>query len=114
MFARAAREVEQGIDFGYCDSFRAFCNLHDFVAGADFSFFQYSEIESRPLMRYQETRHLRVGHADADPVTGHAWLCDLEQRSPYLIAVADADLVVREAFDGQVFAELTVFEVVAV
>ncbi len=113
MFTGVARQVEQRIDFRYRDLFRAFCNLHDFVAGADFSFLQNAEIEPRPFVRYEQAWHLRVGHADADSITSDPRLGYFEQRATYLITVADADLVVGKAIHGQVFTELTVLEVVA-
>ena len=50
---------------------------------------------------------------DADPVARHARLGDLEQRLADPVAVADADLVVGEALDREVLAELAVGEVVA-
>ena len=48
-----------------------------------------------------------------DPVARDAWLGDLEHGVADPVAVADADLVVGEALDGEVLAELPVHEVVA-
>src|SRR6185295_1397628 len=55
--------------------------------------------------------HPRLVHADADAVAGHARLRHLEQRAPDPVAVVDADFVIRQAFDGEVLAELPESEV---
>ena len=52
-------------------------------------------------------------HADPDAVAGDARLRDFEDGGADLVAVADADLVVAESFDGEVLAELSVDEVVS-
>ena len=54
----------------------------------------------------EQRRHGGLVHADADAVTGDARLGDLEQRVADPVAVADADLVVGQALDGEVLAEL--------
>src|SRR5690242_9645583 len=64
-------------------------------------------------MSDEQRRHPRLAQPDADPKAGHARLRDLEDCVPYLVAVADADLVVGEALDGEVLAELPVHEVVS-
>ena len=49
---------------------------------------------------------------DADAVTGHTGLRDLEDGGADPEAVADADLVVAQSLDGEVLAELSMDEVV--
>ena len=56
---------------------------------------------------------MRLVHADPDAVAGGSRLGHLEQRSPDPVAVADADLIIRQALDGEVLAELPVREIAA-
>src|SRR5262249_59716584 len=65
------------------------------------------------MVCHEERRHRLFVHADADPVAGDARLSDLEERVADSIAVADADLVVRETLDGEVLPELAVGEVIS-
>jgi hypothetical protein len=53
----------------------------------------------------------RLVHADADPAAGDARLGHLEDGAPDPVAVSDARLVVGEALDGEVLAELAGYEV---
>src|SRR3981081_1942983 len=64
-------------------------------------------IQSDPLP------HLRLLHADAHPVTGNARLRHFEQSAADPVTVADADLQVRQAVDGEVLPELPIGEVVS-
>src|SRR5262249_29260184 len=61
----------------------------------------------------QERGHPRLVEADADAVAGGPGLRHLEQAGADPEAVADADLGVGQALDGEVLAELTVHEVAA-
>src|SRR5262249_56740166 len=61
----------------------------------------------------QQSWHRGQVEPDSDAVAGDARLGDLEQRAADAVAVADADLVVGKALDGEVLAELPVAEVVA-
>ena len=74
---------------------------------------KHAEIEARAVVRDEQCRNARIVHPDPDAVTGHARLRDLEDGAADLIAVADADLVVAEALDREVLAELSVDEVVS-
>jgi hypothetical protein len=47
------------------------------------------------------------------PVTGDTRLRHLEQRAADPVAVSNADLCIRQAIDGKVFAELPINEVVS-
>ena len=64
-------------------------------------------------MRDEQRGHAGLVHADADPVAGDAGLSHLEQRTADPVAVADAHLVVGQALDGEVLAELPIREVLA-
>jgi hypothetical protein len=62
-------------------------------------------------MRDQQCRHPRVIHPDANAVTGHSWLRHFEERPANSIAISDADLVIRQALDGEILSKLPVLEV---
>src|ERR1700679_2075239 len=98
-----AGQIQEPIDFGYRDLFGSFGDLHDLVARADLAFLNDTEIESGPLMGNEQAGHLRVEHANADSITSDSWLRHLEQRAADPVTIADADLVVCQTFDGQVF-----------
>src|SRR5262245_32060773 len=86
-------------------------HLYDFVAGAHLAFPQDAEVESRPSAGCQQCRHPGLVHPNADAIAGNARLSDLEQRAADLITVADAHGIVRQSFDREVLAELSVDEV---
>ena len=105
------RRIEQRVDLGDCHPLLALLDLHDLVAGADFALLKDAEVESRPSAGGQERRHARLVHANADAIAGDPRLRDLEQRAADPIAVADIDAIVRQAFDREVLAELSVDKV---
>src|ERR1700688_1815230 len=105
------RQVKQPVDFGYGDLLRPVRDLHDLVSRANFPFFNYAEVESRALVRNEQAGHLRIGHADADSIARDPRLGDLEQRAADPVTIADADLVIGKAIDGEVLAELTILEI---
>jgi hypothetical protein len=59
-------------------------------------------------MLYEQGRHPRFIHANADAVAGDARLCDFESRAADLITVADTHGIVSHSFDREVLAELSV------
>jgi hypothetical protein len=72
--------------------------------------FQSSSVT--PTTENQQRRHPRLVHPNADdPVTGDTRLGHFEQTGPDPVAIANAHLVVGEAPDGEVFAELPKGEV---
>ena len=107
------RRVQQGVHLGDGHALRAFGDQDDRVAGADVAFLEDAEVEARPSAGGQQGRHLRLVHANPDAVAGDARLGDLEQGRADPVAVADADLVVRQSLDGEVLAELPVDEIAA-
>ncbi len=108
-----SRNIEQSVDVLNRKPLGPLCDFDDLVAGTDLALLQHAEIEPRPMMRHQESRDPRIVHADPDAITSHARLRHLEQRAADAIPVADADLVVREAFHGEVLAELPEGEIAA-
>ena len=102
--------VQQRIDLGNGHALRPSSDREDRVAGADLAFLEDAQIEARPSAGGQERSHLRLVHANSDAVAGDPRLSHLEQRSPDPVAVADADLVVRQPLDREVLAELPVGE----
>ena len=108
-----SRQIEQRVDIRDGEALRPVRDLYDLVAGADLALLEHPEIEPRPVVRHQQGGHPRLVHPNADPVARHPRLRDLEQRAADAIAVADADLVVRQAVHGEVFAELPEGEIAA-
>jgi hypothetical protein len=105
-------QIQQPVDFCHGDLLWPVGYLHNFVSGADFPFFNDAEIEAGALVGNEQAGHLRFTHANADPVAGDSGLGYLEHYTANAVTVADADLVVGKTLDGQVLAELTVFEVI--
>jgi hypothetical protein len=91
---------------------RAARDPDDLVSGANLPLFDDAEIEARPAMRNQQSRHRRVVHPYADAIAGYARLGHFEQCAADPVAISDTNLAVRQAIDRQVFAELAVLEVV--
>ena len=87
--------------------------LHDLVAGFDLALLQNTEIETVSPMRDQQRRYLRLAHADAHPVTGDARLCHFERSAADPVTIANAHLLVGQAFNGEVFFELSIGEIVS-
>src|SRR5512132_606856 len=108
-----AWQIEQRIDLGDAHALARFGDLDDGIAGRNIAFLQDPEVEARFAARGQERRHAWLVHANADAIAGDARLGHFEQGAADLVAVADAHLVVGQAFDGEVFAELTVAELSA-
>ena len=74
---------------------------------------EHAEVEAGAVVGDEQGRNPRIIHADPDAIAGDARLGHLEDRAADLVAIADADLVVAESFDGEVLAELSVDEVVS-
>src|SRR6185295_8567752 len=79
--------------------------LHDLIARAHLAFLEDPEVEARPSARGEERRHLRLVRANPDAIAGHPRLRHLEQRRADPVAIADADLLIRQPLDGEVLAE---------
>ena len=103
--------VQQGVDLRDGHALGAGGDLHDLVAGFDLSLLQDAEVEAGPAMGDEERCHLRLVHPDADPVASDARLGHLEKGAPDPVAIADADLVIGQAVDGEILPELPIGEV---
>src|SRR5262245_25340482 len=103
--------IQESVDL--CDGhpLSRFSHLHDVVAGAHLAFLQDAEVEPRPSAGCQQGWHTGLVHPNADAIAGHARLSDLEERAADLITIADAHGIVRQSFDREVLAELSVSEV---
>ena len=102
------RKVKQRIDLGDRDLLRAGRHLDDLVPGADLALLQDPHVESRPVVADQQGRHLRAVHPYAEPIARDAGLGDFEDCPADPKPIADADLVIRQAVNRQVLAELAV------
>ena len=111
--ARLVRQVQQAVDLRDRHRLGAPLGPLDRVARLDLALLDDPEVEAGAMVRDQQRRHLRLVHPEAEPVAGDPRLADLEQRRADAVAVPDADLVVGQAFDREVLAELAVREVVA-
>jgi len=111
LVARVTGQVQQGVDLGHGHGLGPLRDLGDLAAGSDLALFEDAEVEPGSAMRDQQGGHLRLVHADADPVAGDARLRHFEDGLPDPIPVTDAHFVVGEAVDGKVLPELPVSEV---
>src|SRR5215831_19454104 len=103
--------IEEGVDLRNGHSLLRLSHLHDFVAGTHLAFAQDAEVESRPSTGCQQCRHPGLVHPDANAIAGNARLSDFEQCVADLITIADANGIVRQSFDREILAELSVDEV---
>ncbi len=101
-----ARQVEECVHLRHRHALRANGHPDDLVPGPDFALLEDAQVEAGPSVRHKQRRHARLIHADADPEACHARLRHLEERFADAIPVADAHLVVGQALDGEVLAEL--------
>jgi hypothetical protein len=65
------------------------------------------------VVRHHKRRHRRLIHSHPEPVTRHTRLANLKECPANSVTVANADLIVIQAFDREVLAELSVREIVA-
>jgi hypothetical protein len=106
-------QVEHRVDLGDGHTLWAIGDLHDLVSGFHLSFLQHAQVKARFLMCDEQRSHLRVVHADADPVAGDTRLRDLKEGAADAVLVADAHLLVGQALDGKILPELSEHEVVS-
>jgi hypothetical protein len=64
-------------------------------------------------MCYEQGWHSRFIHANADAIARHSGLCHFEYRVTNAVAIPNANLVVREFLNSEVFSELAEDEVVS-
>src|SRR6266498_2506926 len=105
-------QIQQSINIGYRDPFRTVCDFLDIVARPNFSFLQHAEVESRPVMCYEQGRHPRFVHANTDAVASYARLAHFKYRATNAVLITNADFVVRKFLNREVFSELAEDEVI--
>src|ERR1700761_5274364 len=105
------REVEQRVGFSHGHVHRAVRNLDDLVFASDITLFQNAKVETRPVMRHEERSHTRFVHANTDAVAGNAWLSHLKESIPDPIPISNADLIIGETINCEIFAELSEDEI---
>src|ERR1043165_9867269 len=105
------RGVEQRIHLRDAHPLLRLSRLHDLIARAHLAFLEDPEVEARPPARGEKSSHLRLVRANPDAVAGHPRLRHLEKRRADPVAIADADLVIRQPLDGEVLAEPPVAEI---
>src|SRR5579863_3383160 len=113
LFSRMSRQIQEGVNLGHSHSLRTVSNFYNVVARPNFSFPQYAKVESWSVMFYEQGCHPRFIHANADSVAGDARLSHFKDRITNAIAIANADLAIREFLNGEVFSELAEYEVFA-
>ena len=108
----AVGQVEQRVDVGDAERVRADPGPDDLVAGPYLPFGDHAQVEAGTVVGDEQRRHARLAEPHADAEAGDPRLGDLELGLADAVAVADAHLVVAEAVDGEVLAELAELEVV--
>ena len=101
------REVKKSIDLSDRHALLGLPHLHDFVAGTHFAFLENAEVESRAATGGQQRRHSGLIHPNTYAIAGNSGLRHLEQCAPDPIPIADAHRIVGQAFDCEIFAELS-------
>ncbi|GAB3165747.1 hypothetical protein GCM10027258_88980 [Amycolatopsis stemonae] len=109
----AVRQVEERVDVRDAHFVPAAAGADDLVARPDVAFGDDAQVEARPVVRDEQGRHPRLAQAHPDAEARDARLGDLEFGVADAVPVADVHLVVGQAVDGEVLAELAVLEVVA-
>jgi hypothetical protein len=99
-------QVEERVHLRDRHALGAFGDSDDLVAGAALALLAHAQVEAGPAMRHEQRGHPGLVHADADPVAGDARLRHLEERSADAMLVANTHLVVGQAIDREVLAEL--------
>ena len=108
-----AGQVEQRVGLGHAQRAGTGPGLDDPVAGPDAPLAQDPHVKAGTVVGHQQRGQLRFAQAQTDPVAGDPGLGDLELGRADAVPVADADFIVRQPVDGQVFPERPVAQVVA-
>src|SRR5579864_6724799 len=106
-------QVEQRVDLYDGHAFRAIGDLHNLVASFHLALLQHAQIKARFPVCDKQRSHLRLVHADADPVAGDTRLRDLKKGTADTVLIADADLLIGQALDSKILPELSEHEVVS-
>jgi len=111
LFLRMSRQIQEGVNLGHAHSLWTVSNFQNVVARPNFSFLQHAKIESRPVMRYEQGRHPRIIHANADAVTCYPRLCHFKYRITNAVTITNAGLVIRKSLNSEIFSKLAEDEV---
>jgi hypothetical protein len=105
-------QVQECVNLGHAESLWTVSNFYNVVARPNFSFLQHAKVESRSVLRYEQGRHPRFLHANADAVARYARRRHFEYRITDAVAIADEDLVISELLNREIFSELAEDEVI--
>jgi hypothetical protein len=100
------RSARNDVNLGHTDSLWTVSNFYNVIACTNFSFLQHAKVESWSVMFYEQGCHPRFIHANADAVARYARLCHFKHRITNAVAIANADLVIRNSLNSEVFSEL--------
>ncbi len=64
-------------------------------------------------MRNKQSRHLRIVHSDSEAIAGGAGLSHLKDGGADPVSIPNADLIVGETVNSEIFSELSVLEVIS-
>ena len=113
LLPRMPGEVEERVDFHDRHLFRPGGDLDDLVPCLHLALFDHPEVEAGPAVGDEQGGNPRVVHPNPDPEARHSRLGDFEDGGADFVAIAYADLVIAQALDREVLAELSVDEVVS-
>jgi hypothetical protein len=113
-FASSSSVALPSVHLGHCDSLWAVSDFCNVLAYTNFSLLQDAKVKSWSSMRYEQRRHTRFIHANADAVARHARLRYFKYRITNAVSITDANLVIRKPFNCEVFPELAESKIVAV
>jgi hypothetical protein len=104
-------QIEQGVNIGHGKSFWTVSNFYYVVARTNFAFLQDAKVESRPVLRYQQSSHPGFIHAYTDAVARYAWLRHFKYGTANAVAIPNTDFVIGKSLYREVFSELAQYEV---
>src|SRR5271165_3378 len=68
LLAGMSWQIQKGVNVGHTHPPRTVDNFYNVIARTNFSLLQHAEVESGPVMCYQQRWHTRLVHADTDAV----------------------------------------------
>jgi hypothetical protein len=64
-------------------------------------------------MRNNQSRHLRIVHSNSEAIAGNTRLSYFEHGSANPVSVLNANLIIGQTLDGEIFTKLSVCEVIS-
>src|SRR5277367_879701 len=107
------RGIEQRINFSDRDLVECLRDLLNFVSSTNFALRDDTAIEPWPVMRNNQSRHLRIIHSNSETIAGDTRLSYFKDRSADRVSVPNANLIVGETFHGEILSKLSVLEVIS-